>query len=722
MNKLHPFLSGLLILFMVMVVATPGWAQPSLAPIKHSARPLMSMPIASQIQTLLGGGAPAPAPAATPAAPATAAPAAPAADTDIIDIEPQETFGTKALNLLISEAEFMRGEGNTLINNIAALPQLSSWFDQQVNDPHLHDRWVQTGRDILYIVGLSFLGAVALDFLFLPLRNNLRQRRPGSLSRKIGTLLVILIIKLLPIFVFIGVSLTLLDQEEPQKFPRFIALNLVYALALSNFAIACIRCCFAPRTEALRLIPTSTLQAVYACRWLTAFSLVIIYGYFCIDVARSIRIPAAVISAFTGLLGLALVLMTLIVIVQKRAFVAALLRGNLSAAQQDLSLFQNLRLWFARHWHVLAISYIVIGYLITALGVENGFALMLRGTILTLMIFVAMRVLFHATDRWGTDDMVSGSTVHHSILRVMLRFVIWIFAIIAAAAAWGANIRAFFDTPLGQRLLGSAFSIGITVIIVALIYEGCNSAIERRLNRRDAEGKALQASARVRTLLPMIRNVVFIGFSLIVGLVVMSEVGFNVGPLLAGAGIFGVALGFGSQTLVKDFLTGLFIVIENTIAIGDIVKIGDHSGTVEAMSVRTLRLRDQNGALHILPFSEVTNIINMTKDFAFAIINVGVAYHSDLDHVMNVIRAVGEDMQKDPIFKRVILEPVEIMGVDNLGDSSITILSRMRTRPGKQWDVKRQFLLKLKQRFDKEGIEIPFPTVMNIQKTIAPTT
>jgi small conductance mechanosensitive channel len=163
-------------------------------------------------------------------------------------------------------------------------------------------------------------------------------------------------------------------------------------------------------------------------------------------------------------------------------------------------------------------------------------------------------------------------------------------------------------------------------------------------------------------------------------------------------------------------LTGLFIVLENTIAIGDVVQVGTHAGVVEAMSIRTLRLRDQDGALHILPYSEVTQIINMTKDFAYAVIDMSVAYASDLEHVMNVIRSVGEEMQKDPIFKRVILEPIEILGVEKLGDSAITIRSRIKTRAGKHWDIKRMMLLRLKNRFDSENIEIPFPTVMHLQK------
>src|SRR5262249_2208059 len=152
---------------------------------------------------------------------------------------------------------------------------------------------------------------------------------------------------------------------------------------------------------------------------------------------------------------------------------------------------------------------------------------------------------------------------------------------------------------------------------------------------------------RVRTLLPMLRNAAFIIFSIIAAMVILSEGGVNIGPLLAGAGVIGVAVGFGSQTLVKGFLTGPFLVIENTIAIGDVVKIADHSGTVEAMTIRTLRLRDGDGAVHILPFSEVSKIINMTKDFAYALITVGVSYSSDLRRVMEVIKAVGEELRQD---------------------------------------------------------------------------
>ncbi len=660
---------------------------------------------------------PAPAPATAPAATPAAAATTPA--TDETDTEPQETFGTRALNLAITGFDLLRAQSKTAVGNFAALPETRAWWKRQTGDPKYQERWSTIGDDLLVIVGIPLAAALLLEFLLLPLWSHVRRRQPGNAVRRFAALVGLFALKMVPVIVFTVASLILLDQNETEKLPRLVVLNVVYALTMGRVFLAVIRGVLTPTSSALRVAPMTDAQAAYAYRWLCAFSLVIIYGYFIVDVARVVHVPASTISSFGNLLGLGLVLMTLVVIAQKRAFVTCLLRGDLSAAQPDLSVLESFRLWLARHWHILAMAYLIIGYLITALGVENGFALMLRGTILTLLILVLMRVLFHATDRWGKGDTTASSLMHHAILRFLMRLVIWVFALLGAAYAWGADIPALFATPFGQRVMGSMFSIGLTVIIVALIYEGCNTAIERNLNRRDSEGKQLQVSARLRTLLPMIRNTIFIVFAAIVGIVVLSEVGFNIGPVLAGAGIFGVAIGFGSQALVKDFLTGLFIVIENTIAIGDVVQIGTHSGTVEVMSVRTLRLRDSDGALHILPYGDVTQIVNMTKDFAFAAINIGVAYDTDLERAMNVLREVGTELQNDPIFKRVILEPIEIFGVDKLGDSSITLSARLRTRPGKQWDVRRMFLLKMKQRFDKEGIQIPFPTSAQINITPA---
>jgi len=657
----------------------PLSAQPLYTPIPKTVKTSPFSPIADQIQSLITGS-----PSQQPQAQPPAAAAPPAADTDTDNGEPQETFGTKALNFAIAGFQFVQVQGRTFIDNFAALPSIQAWFNQQTSDPKLQDRWRTIGDDILFFVGVPFAGAALLEMLlFLP-RSAIRRRKPADFPRRLACIMGLFILRLLPVIAFVVSSLMLLNQNETQKFSRLFLLNIVYALTISRIVVAFIRSLLVPNSPHLRFIPISTTQVSYTYRWLCAFSIVIIYGYFFVDMARIVRFPATAITAFGNLLGLALVLMTMIVIVQRRAFIAAALRGHLSAAQPDLTLFQSLRL-----------------------GVNNGFTVMLRGTILTLLLIAAAWLGFHATERWGTRDTTTASAMHHTILRCLVRLVIWVFVLIGGAAAWGADIPKLFATPLGQRVLGSAFSIGITVVIVALAYEAGSSAIEKHLNRRDAEGKQIQASARMRTLLPMIRTAIFIVFAAVVSLVVLSEVGFNIGPLLAGAGILGVAVGFGSQTLVKDFLTGLFIVIENTIAIGDVVQIGTHKGTVEAMSIRTLRLRDADGSVHILPFSEVTDLVNMSKDFSYAVVDVGTGLKSRLNDVIEIVRSVGEELQKDPIYKRVIVEPVEVLGVESITDAAVLLRARIRTRPGKQWDVRRMFLMKVKLRMDAEGVEPP---------------
>jgi small conductance mechanosensitive channel len=687
-------------------VASPAIFAPAFA---QSAAP---SPLVIVAQALVGSGtsnaAPTPA-AAAPSAPVANAPNA--AGDENMEPQPQDTFGTETLTDLIAAVEVLHIEAQNFISDIDALTQASAWLTRQSANPRYAAYWSAIGNDLVYIVAVAFLAAMLLEVLLMPVRQRLRRRKPARYSGRVFTGLALLGLRFLSVLLFVGISLTLLDRNQDARVVRYVVLSVVYVLAVCRLVVMASRFLFAPRVAPLRLMPATAAQAASAHRWVCVYTVVIAFGYFFVDAARDVHVPDAAIVTFANLLGFVLVLMTLVLIVQKRAYVSTILRGGLSATARDLSLGQSLRLWFARRWHILATLYLILGYVIAAFGVEDGFALMLRGTIFTLLILVLMRMLFHAVNRWGAADGADG--FHHGALRFLFRLVIWVAAILAAAAAWGANIPALFATSFGQRVMNAGFSIGITVVTVTIVYEVFSVIIERHLNRRDETGEGLRASARARTLLPMIRNTAFIVFALILGLVVLSAAGVNIAPLLAGAGVVGVAIGFGSQTLVKDFISGLFIVLDNVVAVGDIVKIGDFSGVVEAITVRTIRLRDENGALHILPFGDVTKITNLSRDFSYAVIDVGVAYDTDLEHAMDVIRAVAAELQDDPVAAHLIMEPVEILGIENLGDFSITIRSRIRTRPGMQRDVYRKFLLRLKQRFDKEGIDIPFPTVTN---------
>ncbi len=627
---------------------------------------------------------------------------------DEILIDPQDTFGTRALNEVIVFFQDIHAETRNLLAGYAPLTDISQWVNRQMTNSRNAAIWQGIADDLLQVVVAAFLLAALLEWALFPLRRRVSQRKPSHYMARVFAALGLLALRVLPVLLFIGLALSFFDESTEPHIVRFVVLSIVYAITLSRLLVVLSRFVYAPKFPGLRLVRLGDRQAISSHLWIRTFGKIVIYGYFLMDVARAVRFPVSAITVFSNLLGLLLVGMTIVLIIQKRIVVSTRLRGGITATKRDLTLPQSMRLWFAKRWHVVAIAYLVIGDLITSIDVDNGFGLMLRGTVITLLMLFVMRVLFHAVNRWGATDSADG--LPHILLRFLFRTVIWVAAILIGAVAWGVNVKAAFATPLGQRLLHAGIQIGITVVSVTVVYEIFSALIEYHLTRRDKEDGALKASARARTLLPMIRNTAFLLFTAIIGLVVLSAAGVNIAPLLAGAGVIGVAIGFGAQTLVKDFLNGLFIVLENAIAVGDLVKIGDYMGHVEAISIRTIRLRDENGSLHIMPFNEVGKITNMTRDYVYALADVGVSYDTDLDEAMRVIRDVGAALEKDMDVGHFIRAPIEILGVENIADFSIVLRFRMRTVPGMQREVRRALLLRIKQQFDKEGIEIPYPT------------
>lgn len=192
-------------------------------------------------------------------------------------------------------------------------------------------------------------------------------------------------------------------------------------------------------------------------------------------------------------------------------------------------------------------------------------------------------------------------------------------------------------------------------------------------------------------------------------MMIITECGVNIGPLLAGAGIAGLAIGFGAQSLVKDVISGFFLLMENQIRVGDVANIAGIGGLVEAINLRTTRLRDLEGKVHIIPNGAISVATNFTRDWSRALVEIGVAYKEDVDHVIRILEEVGEELRNDAAFKEVILEPMTVLGLDSFGDSSVNIRLFFKTLPIKQWDVAREFRKRVKKAFDEKGIEIPFP-------------
>ena len=218
-----------------------------------------------------------------------------------------------------------------------------------------------------------------------------------------------------------------------------------------------------------------------------------------------------------------------------------------------------------------------------------------------------------------------------------------------------------------------------------------------------------RSAARAETLKTVLRSIASFVIWTFATLMVLGELNINLGPLIAGAGVAGVALGFGAQSLVRDFLTGIFMLIEDQYGVGDVIDVGEAVGVVEAMTLRTTKLRSVDGAVWHVPNGEIRRVGNMSQQWSRALLDVEVGYGTDLGHAREVIARVADEVYAEPDWAPVILEPPEIWGVESLGADGIAIRLVLKTKPGEQWRLQREIRARLKDRFDAEGIEIPFP-------------
>jgi moderate conductance mechanosensitive channel len=252
--------------------------------------------------------------------------------------------------------------------------------------------------------------------------------------------------------------------------------------------------------------------------------------------------------------------------------------------------------------------------------------------------------------------------------------------------------------------------IGVIIAVTLLSLAAVRLLIVRSKRRLGPPEKmGIERAKRTETLAKTVENVLSIAIVLAAILMILRQAGIEIGPLLAGAGIVGLAVSFGAQNLVKDVINGFFILLENNMNVGDVVQVAGKSGTVERIALRTTVLRDLEGNVHAVPNSEILTITNMTKEWSRAVLEIGVAYREDIDAMIDVLRGIGEGLARDPVFGPLIVEPMEILGVESFGDSSVNIKLMFKTRPVKQWQVAREFRRRVKKTFDEKGIRLPYP-------------
>lgn len=294
--------------------------------------------------------------------------------------------------------------------------------------------------------------------------------------------------------------------------------------------------------------------------------------------------------------------------------------------------------------------------------------------------------------------------LYKRVLTLFVHLLMLGLTLSALVVVWGGGAIGLW---LGQQLLGLlsiVCELAVLFAVAVVIFEFATATMEYYFNRWSSD-----ASPRVKTLLPIAKNVTNAALFIIFGITVISELGIDVMPLLAGAGVIGFAIGFGAQTLIKDLITGFIIIFEDLIQVGDVASVGGKSGVVEKITIRKVQLRNMAGTVFTVPFSEITIVENLTKDFSHYVFDIGIAYRESPDEVVQVLKQIDAELREDAEFKDDILDPLEVMGVDQFADSAIILKARIKTKPIKQWRIGREFNRRMKYAFDKHGIEIPFP-------------
>ncbi len=622
--------------------------------------------------------------------------------------------------LLSSLSEQVRQASDALVATATAildLPQLIRWAAAQLADPAVRGRW----SEVLLKIGIVLISALAAEALVVRLlRRPLRALEIRAIAGfwvRIPLSLARLLLELLPVAAFIAVAYAVLPATKPIEVTRLVALTVINAHVVVRVIGAIARALLSPGAPGPRLVAVTDETANYIVIWVRRLTVISVYGYFLTEAALLLGLASGVYGLLLRAIGLLIAAMLVILILQNRAAVKSWLKGD-----GERGVWVGFRQRLAEIWHVLGIAYVLAVYVVWALEIAGGFRFLLKATILTIIIVALVRIVTATLRRLVARGFALSADLklrfpgletrvnrYLPFLESILHGAIYFFFGLSLLEIWGLHAFSWLTSDLGRRVFGSLVTIVIILGVAMILLELVNELVERYLHRRQAEWQDAERSVRLRTLLPLLRNAFRVLLAVMVTLIVLSELGLDIAPLLAGAGVVGLAIGFGAQTLVKDVITGIFILVEDTIAVGDVVDLDGRTGVVEAMTIRSIRLRDGAGAVHTVPFSAVATVKNMTKDFAYAVFDIGVSYREDVDRVMTIVRELGGALQSDPSFQRSILEPIEVQGVEQFTDSTIKIRARIKTRPMRQWDVAREFNRRLKQAFEKNGVETALP-------------
>lgn len=611
-----------------------------------------------------------------------------------------------------------------LIDSMRQVPILVDWVWQQLTDPISRAMWVSIGQQVGVAVGVGFLASLVVRYIL----RGWRQRKTAlplaaKTSKRIKASFVYLAVDLAALGTFLAVTYFVLDHIGVSFLAQRVAGELLIAIAAVRGVTALSKAYVAPENSRRRLIGMDDAAALETARWVALLMGLGLYGYFGLEAAQRLGLPWTVYGFLQHVLFLVVAGLTIRAIYRLRAYlgVAIELFSSTPRPAKGIARYLPWRAIVASGHHVVA-GWVALVYLAWAVGVTDAATLLTRGMLISVMVLIVVRAINVWLD-WFTrrqpepdaDQGEEGAEIAVEPLSALqvgavtaARLAVAGAGLLVILQAWGIDVVGWLGRDTGRTSIVTALRILVIGAVVLGIAELVQRGAASYISATDSSGNLLHSS-RTRTLISMARNLA-LTMLIAVGIVeAMSELGVNANALLAGAGVVGLAIGFGAQTLVKDLITGLFILVGDTVRVGDVVDLSGKAGVVEAISMRTITLRAYNGDVHTIPYSSIDVVTNMTKEYSYYVFDLCVAYKENVDQVIDVLRELDSQLRREWPYRRLILEPLEIAGVDAFRDSGVLIKSRTKVRAGEQWKVGREFNRRIKRRFDELGIELPVP-------------
>ncbi|ACI51007.1 MscS Mechanosensitive ion channel [Gluconacetobacter diazotrophicus PA1 5] len=542
--------------------------------------------------------------------------------------------------------------------------------------------------------------------------------------RRIPYSLLHLLTKLLPVALFLGIGYAGAAFVGDGEVTELVTLTLTNAYVAARAMYLVVEMIMVPKSPTIRLCGASDRTARIVTRWWNVLVAV-----------PSIVVCLSSLGALFHLAPRGTEALIRAIVLAEHVMIAVFIwriRKPVAMAMQPPARFRGRSFWsfvghLAHFWWLPAMVFDLALWLVWAMHVRGGYTWIWRTTILTIVVILLSRVLsllafglqnrvFHVSDEFEAryPGLQARADYYYPYARRGLSILLVFATLVILLQAWGIPAVAFFlYGALGTQIMTALVSIIIAFTIAIAVWEIANAALQNQIARYETTEQASRA-IRLRTVLPIIRTVLLSVIIIIVAVTTLSQIGLNVAPLLTGAGIMGAAIAFGSQSLVKDFITGFFMLVENAMQVGDWVTAGGISGTVEHLSIRTLRLRTTSGDVHIIPFSSVTSIANTSRDYNVVVVTFMLDLSEDPDRVAAILADVVAGMRADPQFAPMILTDFAFLGVEKADGDGAKLVGSFRTTAGNKWKVSREYYRRLGLRMVAEGVKFPSPTAISL--------